>query len=70
MDKTFAGQPLWLWAVGAAVVIGGYLYITHKSGTSSASTPAPTSGGGGKGKSTTTIHETITDLQSPPKRVK
>ena len=62
MDKEIGGQPLWIWLVGAAVVIGGYLYIIHKSSSSSGQQPAP----GGTNKSTSTFSETIKDLQSPP----
>lgn len=69
MDKEFLGQPAWIWAVGAAVVIGGYLYITHsKKSSSSGAAPSSGGGGGGGGKSTYTIHETISDLQSHPHR--
>jgi hypothetical protein len=63
MDKQLAGQPLWLWGLGAVIVVGGYLYFKSHS-SSSAQQPAP--GGGGKSTSTSTFHETITNLQQPP----
>lgn len=66
MDKEFAGQPLWIWLVGAVVVVGGYLYLTHGS-KASAQQPAA---GGTPEKSTSTFSETIKDLQSNPKPVK
>lgn len=46
MKKEILGQPLWLWAVGAAVIVGGYLYIRHQQ---SAATP----GQGGTGSGST-----------------
>jgi hypothetical protein len=40
--RTLAGYPLWLWGVGAAAAVGGYLYITH----SSPQSPGGDTGGG------------------------
>lgn len=28
--RTLGGQPLWLWGVGAVVVVAGYLYLRRK----------------------------------------
>jgi hypothetical protein len=71
MGKELGGIPLWIYLAGAAVVVGGYLYITHSSGSSSSSAP---SGGTGNtaapGTSTSSFKETITDLQSKPKKTK
>ena len=64
MDKQLAGQPLWLWGLGAVIVVGGYLYF--KSRSSSSSQPSAPAGGGGKSTSTSTFKETITNLQGPP----
>ncbi len=67
MKQQILGQPAWMWAAGAAVIIGGYLYLKHKQ-SSSAAQPAPgAGGGGGKSTSTSTFRETITDLHSNPK---
>lgn len=67
MKQEVAGQPLWLWAVGAAVVIGGYLYFRSHQSSSSSSTPsAGTPGGGGKSSSTSSFKEWITQHQGPP----
>ena len=69
IHKEFLGQPAWLWAVGAVVIVGGYLYIKHQS--SSASTSGSgTSGQGGQDKSSSNLKETITDWQSPPSNPK
>jgi hypothetical protein len=32
VKRELAGIPLWIWGVGAAVVVGGYLWIRHSSG--------------------------------------
>ena len=34
MKKEIAGQPAWLWAVGAGLVIVGYLYFKSHSASS------------------------------------
>ena len=65
MDKEVAGQPLWLWAVGAAVVIGGFLYF-RSHGSSAASSSGQPASGGSKSKDTSSFKETITNLQGPP----
>ena len=64
MDKEFAGQPLWLWLVGAGVVVVGIWWFTrHQSqGQSAAQT-----GGTGKSTSTSSFKEWITQHQAPSK---
>lgn len=70
MDKKFLGQPVWLWVVGAVVVVGGYLYLKHKQ-------PTPTGQPSGQrpntagfvsptGWSTETFTRWIHDHQGPP----
>ena len=67
LKKQVAGQPLWLWAVGAGVVILGYLYFSHKASTSTAAPGSSSGSGHGKpGKDTTSINETIKDFQGSP----
>ena len=61
MKRDFLGQPLWLWGVGAAVVIGGFLYLRHKSGTAAA---ADSAGAAAQPeKSTSSFKEWITQHQ-------
>ena len=64
MKKEIAGIPVWIYAIGAAVVIGGYLWIKHQQSSTSAGTPGQ--GTGGQGKSTSSISEQITEWQSSP----
>lgn len=66
MDKEIAGQPMWLWAVGAGVVILGYLYIKHQQSSAAPSGQGSGSGGAGKYHDTSSFKETITNLHGPP----
>jgi hypothetical protein len=66
MDRELAGQPLWLWAVGAGVVVLGYLYFRSHSSTTPASSSGQPAGGAGKSTETSSFKETITNLQGPP----
>lgn len=67
MDKEVLGQPLWLWGLGAVIVVGGYLYFrSHQSSSSSGTPSAGTPGGGGKSSSTSSFKEWITQHQGPP----
>lgn len=71
MDKEVAGQPLWLWAVGAVVIVGGFLYFrSHQSSSATSGQGAGQSGGGGGGKFTSrsSFQETITELHSHPSK--
>lgn len=63
MKKELAGIPLWIWGVGAVVVVGGFLWLRHQQ----AAKPAAGQGqGGGQYKSTDSINEQIKEWQSPP----
>lgn len=64
LKKEVAGQPLWLWGLGAVIVIGGYLYFRSQSSGSSASSGSGS--GAGQEKSSDDINETIKDFQSSP----
>jgi len=67
VKKEIAGQPVWLWAVGAVVVVGGYLYFTHRA--SSASPSGTGSGTGqpaGKSSSSSTFKEWLVQHQGGP----
>ena len=67
MDKELGGVPVWMWAAGAGVAVLGFLYIrSHSSQTSQSSGQGS---GGGKSSDNSTFRETITDLQSAPKKV-
>jgi hypothetical protein len=73
VKKEFLGQPVWLWAAGAAVIVGGYLYLRHKQSTA-ASTQSSTGAGTGGRQGTATgggsysLQEWIVQHQaSPPK---
>jgi hypothetical protein len=46
MHKEVFGVPAWMWGVGAVVVVGGYLYLSHKSASSSAGGQQKPAGGG------------------------
>lgn len=72
MDKEIAGQPLWLWGLGAVIVVGGYLYFRSHSSTSSSGTPSSGTGQGGTGKdvSQSSFKETIKDWQGAPSKKK
>ena len=61
MDKEFAGQPLWLWLVGAGIIVVGYLWFKSHS---SSQAPAQT-GGTGKSTSTSSFKEWIVQHQAP-----
>jgi len=66
------GQPAWLWAIGAVVVVGGYLWLKHSQSSSSSSSGSggtPT-GKGGAGATITTgsFQEWVTQHQGSPKR--
>lgn len=64
MDKEIGGQPLWIWLVGAVVVVGGYLYFkSHRS----AAAPTQPDSSTQPSTSTSSFRETITNLQSNPK---
>jgi hypothetical protein len=68
VKKEVAGQPVWLWAVGAVVIVGGYLYFTHKaSSASSASSPGSGTGQGGKSSNTSMFKEWLVQHQGGPK---
>lgn len=66
MDKEVLGQPVWLWAAGAVVVIGGYLYFRSHSSTASTSSSGTGQGGTGKDTSQSSFKETIKNWQSSP----
>lgn len=61
MDKKIAGQPLWLWALGAVVVVGGYLYFKSHSSQQA----QPSGQQGPPSKSTSSFKEWITQHQMP-----
>jgi hypothetical protein len=65
VKKEIAGQPVWLWAVGAAVVIGGYVYFTRRAAPASAG--GQSGQGGGKSTSSTNIKEWIVQHQGGPR---
>lgn len=71
MDKEIAGQPMWVWLVGAGVVIVGYLYFKSRSSAApatSTSTPAAsTSGGTSQTTQSKTVKRSIVDLHSHPR---
>ena len=67
MKQEVLGQPVWLWALGAVAIVGGYWYFSSKASASSASSGSPAVPQQ-KSSSTTTLKETITDWQGPPKR--
>lgn len=66
MDKKIAGQPAWLWAIAAVVVVGGYLYFKHTQ-SGAAAQPAQPAQPMGQSTSHSTFSETIKDMQSHPK---
>lgn len=72
--KELLGQPWWVWAAGAAAIIGGYLYIKHKSATQSSTSggPRPVSAAGPTkvGLTFTDLNKWMNDHQKPvhPKR--
>jgi|SRR6516162_7221230 hypothetical protein len=71
MKKEIAGQPAWLWAVGAGLVIVGYLYFKSHSASSSAPAGGGTPGGGGGGGTATgggqwSLKEWVTQHQASP----
>lgn len=70
MKQEVAGQPLWLWAVGAVVIVGGYLYFRSHQSASSGTPSAGTPGSGGKSSSTSSFKEWITQHQGPPHKHK
>lgn len=63
MKREFFGIPVWIYGIGAVVVVGGYLWIKHKQ---NAAAPAAGSGSAQPYKSTSSIKEDITETQSPP----
>jgi len=67
VKRELAGQPLWIWVVGAVVVVGGYLWFRHQQSTAATTPSAPGGGsGGGGGKDTSTVNEQIKEWQSAP----
>jgi hypothetical protein len=71
VKKDFLGQPVWLWAVGAVVVIGGYLYFTRHTSQPAAGAAAGQGGqAGGKSTSTSSFQEWITQHQGGPSKSK
>jgi len=68
VKKEIAGQPVWLWGLGAVVVVGGYLYFTHraKSASSSGSSGGQGGQGGGKSSSTSSFKEWLVQHQGGP----
>ncbi len=66
MNKEVAGQPGWLWPVGAVVIVGGYLYFTHRAKSASSATPGGTGQGGGKSSSTSSFKEWLVQHQGGP----
>lgn len=63
MKKELAGIPLWIWGIGAAVVVGGFVWLRHQQ---SAKPSGQGQGGGGQYKSTDSINEQIKEWQSAP----
>lgn len=63
MKREFLGQPVWLWAAGAVLIVGGYWYFSHKSATSSGSSTGAGAGGTEKSSNDENLKETITDWQ-------
>jgi hypothetical protein len=45
MQKEILGQPAWLWAVGAVVLVGGYLYLRSHSSSSASGQQKPAGSG-------------------------
>jgi hypothetical protein len=45
MHKEVMGLPAWMWGVGAVVLIGGYLYLSHKSSSSASGQQKPAGSG-------------------------
>lgn len=43
--KQVMGLPLWMWGVGAVVLVGGYLYMRHSSASSASSQQKPAGSG-------------------------
>ena len=67
MKKEIAGQPVWLWATGAAVVIAGYLYFSHRAKTASSSGQGQGQGtGAGKSTSSSSFKEWLVQHQGGP----
>ena len=71
-EREFGGQPWWVWAVGAAAVGGGYLWIRHSQGTAAAQQTAAGSaqpayiGAAPTGLSTDQLAAFLGDWQSQP----
>lgn len=65
MKKELAGQPVWLWAAGAGVILLGYLYFRSHSSASSGQPSAGTPGGGGKSSATSTWKEWLVQHNAP-----
>lgn len=63
----FLGQPAWIWAVGAAAVLLGYLYIKSKSSQQPASGQGgPRQGGAPTGWTTNTFKIWVRDHHGQP----
>lgn len=67
MKKEYLGQPLWLWATGAVVVVGGYWWFTRRAATAGATGATDGQAPGHKSSSTATFKEWITQHQGGPK---
>lgn len=69
MKKEIAGQPVWLWMLGAGAVVLGYLYFKSRS----SQQPGQQGGQGGRAGTATgggqySFKEWITQHQGPPGR--
>jgi hypothetical protein len=71
--KGFLGQPGWMWAVGAGVIVLAYLYLkSHQSPQQAGQGGGQGTGGGGRqggagtGWTATSFTSWVTDHQGPP----